>query len=252
MKSWSLLAVIVLALGPAAPNWGEDPTGPVITASADFNSAYIWRGLTLNDGWVFQPAIDIGGLRLGSLPIGVNIWSNFNLDDFGGVVRKNQFSEVDITLSVELGAGFEASYIEYIYTAGAFSDSSISVPGTREIALSWTKEMTFTPTVTLYYDMREVEGGFLQLSLARSFSLSEKASLSLQADVGVASDAFARYYGGVKGGFYQCQALAKLSYQATEQVSISACAAYANGFSHDILPKQPAHFFGGIGIAMTF
>ena len=252
MKSWSWLVVIVLALGPVAPIWGEDPSGPVVTASADFNSAYIWRGLTLNDGWIFQPALDIGGLKLGSIPIGVNIWSIFNLDDFGGSVRKNQFSEVDITLSAELGAGFEASYIEYIYTAGAFADSSVSVPGTREIALSWTQEMPFTPTVTLYYDMKEVGGGFLQLSLARAFDLSEKASLSLQADVGVASDAFARYYGGAKGGFYQYQALARLSCQATDRVSIYASAAYTNGFGHDILPQQPTDFYGGVGIAITF
>jgi hypothetical protein len=252
MKSWSLIVVILLALGPACAIWGEDPADPVLTASADLNSAYIWRGLTFNDGWILQPSIDIGGLKLGRVPIGVNIWSNFNLDDFDGSVRKNQFSEVDITLSAELGAGFEASYIEYIYTVGAYADAPIGVPGTREIALSWTKEMTFTPTVTLYCDIKEVGGAFLQLSLARAFDLSERTSLSLQADVGVASVAFARYYGGVEGGFYQYQALARLSYQATERVRIYASAAYANGFSHDILPKQPTDFYGGIGAAITF
>jgi len=252
MRSLLWLTVIVLALAPVAPTWGEDPTGPVVTASADFNSAYIWRGLTFNDGWVFQPAFDVSGLKIGSVPIGVNIWSNFNLDDFDGAVLKNQFSEVDITLSAELGAGFKAIYIEYIYTVGAYADPSISVPGTREIAVSWSKEMAFTPTFTLYYDMEEVDGAFLQLSLARSYDLSEKASLGLQVDVGVASDAFARYYGGDNGGFYQYQALAKLSYQATDRVRIYASAAYTNGFSHDILPKQPTDFYGGVGIAITF
>ena len=44
MRSWSWLAVILLAFGPVVPIWGDDPAGPVVTASADFNSAYIWRG----------------------------------------------------------------------------------------------------------------------------------------------------------------------------------------------------------------
>lgn len=252
MKSWTGLASVVLALAPVVPIWGEDPAKPVVTASADFNSAYIWRGLTLNDGWICQPALDIGGLKLGSIPIGVNIWSNFNLDDFGGTVLKNRFSEVDLTLSAELGAGFKASCIEYIYTDAAFADPSLRVSGTREVALSWSKEMAFTPTVTLYYDLKEIEGGFLQISVARSFDLSEKASLSLQVDMGVASDAFARYYGGERGGCYQVQALARLSYQATDRVGIYASAAYTNGFNHEILPQQPTDFYGGVGIAMTF
>lgn len=252
MKFWSCWIAAVLVSVPTAPVWGEDPAGPVVEVSAEFHSAYIWRGLTFNDGPVIQPAVDISGIEIGGIPIGVNIWSNLNVDDFDGAVRENQFSEVDITLSAELGAGFTALFIEYIYAAGASADPSTGVPGTREIALSWSREMVFTPTFTLYYDIEEVDGAFLQFSLAREFALSPKTSVGVQADVGLASGAFARYNGGECGGLYQVQALAKLTYQATDRLSLYASAAYTDGFTHRSLPRQPTDFYGGFGIAFTF
>ena len=64
------------------------------TATLATNSAYVWRGLTFNDGLVLQPSLDVstGGFA-------VNVWGNLDIDDYNGAVDDGEFSEVDLTAS---------------------------------------------------------------------------------------------------------------------------------------------------------
>ena len=48
-----------------------------VSAALDLNSAYMWRGLTFNDGLVAQPSIDVAAPH----GIGINVWGNFDIDD---------------------------------------------------------------------------------------------------------------------------------------------------------------------------
>ena len=66
---------------------GEATTSAVpateVSVTADFASAYVFRGVTFNDEAVFQPAIEATGLGLpegaGSLTNGV--WGNYEIGD---------------------------------------------------------------------------------------------------------------------------------------------------------------------------
>ena len=74
---------------------------------------------------------------------------------------KGQFSEIDLTLNAELPKGFSIGYIEYVYPTGD--------PSTREGYAAWSHEFSFvTPTVTLYYDVAEIDSGFLGSARARA------------------------------------------------------------------------------------
>ncbi len=52
-----------------------------VSATADFASAYVFRGVTLNDGLVFQPGVSISGFPIpeqyGSVTLGT--WANYDI-----------------------------------------------------------------------------------------------------------------------------------------------------------------------------
>lgn len=247
------VALVVGSLSPCAQEAEAESEGPSATAQVDFNSAYTWRGLAYSDGWVAQPSIDLSGMTLGGIPVSVNVWSNFNFTDFDGTVKKNQFSEVDLTLTAELGAGFSLGFTQYALTSGATTDPEEESPGTGEFSLAWSKEWVITPEITLFYDVEEVDGAFLQCAFSHSFALGEKASLDLTGEFGVASDAFVQYYSGVEeGGFHQVNATVKYTYQPTDHFGFTAMVGYMDHLDVDVLPDQPVEFYGGFGLAYTF
>jgi len=57
----AVISIVVLTVTVVQPVAAAD-----VTAAIDFNSAYVFRGKTLNDGWVVQPSVDItkGGFDL--------------------------------------------------------------------------------------------------------------------------------------------------------------------------------------------
>jgi len=226
--------------------------GPSAEAGVDFNSAYLWRGLVFNDGWVAQPWLDLANLRVGRVPVEINLWSNFNHGDFGGTLPKNRFSEVDLTVSAELGAGFSAGFVQYIYVGQEGEDPEERTPGTGEVSLSWSKEGILAPTLTLFYDMEEVDGAFFLATLSHTFPLGDKASLELTGELGAASDAFARYYSGTKGGLHEYGATVRFNLQATDRLRLTATAGYAGSLDRDVLPTQATKFYAGWAIAFGF
>ena len=220
-----------------------------LTAAMDINSAYVWRGLTVNDGLVVQPWIDLSGVRVGKVPLSFNIWSNYDIGDFGGTLRKNRFSEVDFTLSAELGYGFIMGYSRYMYITGDHS----SIPDTGELFIGWSTETDIlTPSLTLYYDSDEVKGAFLQGAISRTFTISERNSVNIVCEVGLADDHFADYYSATKEGFYHYNLMAKLSSQITEKIELKVLAGYTNHFDRTVLPAQKTDLYAGLGISYTF
>jgi hypothetical protein len=213
--------------------------GIAVSVTSDVNSAYVWRGITFAKGGVWQPALDVSGIKVGQVKLGLNVWTNFNLSTWDGAVQKGQFSEVDFTLGAELPGGFKASYIEYVFAVGGNVDFvAAPEPSTRELMAGWSHDFAVTPTVCLYYDIEAIKSPFLLVSLARQQKLNDKASVTFQAEAGLAGTKFAEYYGGTKGGLYHYAVSARGSYQATEKVGLSALVGYSGGFDKDVLPDE--------------
>jgi hypothetical protein len=269
---------VVLSLAVAVPAGAQQPTegaapaqsaplsngsladhspasGPQVVLAADVNSVYVWRGITFAKGGVIQPSVDVSGIKVGKVSLGINVWSNFNLSEWDGRLQRGQFSEVDFTLTAVLPAGFEAGYTEYVFAvAGSTDFSAAPEPSTREVMLSWSREMAVTPSVSVYYDVEQIDDFFLLASLSRGVRMSGKANLSLTAELGLAGEKFAKYYGGTKGGLYHYNLFAKATYAATPKLGVSATAGYTAGCSADTLPKDAPGLYGpyaGVGLSFT-
>ncbi len=111
------------------------------SATFDFASAYVFRGVTYNEDFVFQPGLEATGLGIpeefGAVTLGA--WANYDLDDYDGYINnKYQFSEVDLYASYSLplqteGLDIFVGYVEYAYpTSTALDDKEANAGVTFE------------------------------------------------------------------------------------------------------------------------
>ena len=96
-RAFSLVALATLTLATAATT----ADAATATAALDVNSAYVWRGLTFNNGLVVQPSITAASDN----GFSVNVWGNYDIDDYDGNVDEYHFSEVDLTASYAFKLG---------------------------------------------------------------------------------------------------------------------------------------------------
>ena len=220
------------------------------TVGIDMNSAYVWRGITFNDGFVLQPSIDVanGGF-------GLNVWGNIDVGDYDDALDTGEFSEVDITLSYAFDTdpvGVTIGYIEYIFPiteAAADTAEEDLCLGTRELFVSFGMDIVgaLSGGLDIYYDIDEFKDIYTNLSLAYSASLSDKTSLDLGAAMG--------YYffddDDADDGLFDYALSAGLGYAVSDSLSIGASINYVDSFDEDRL-ETDTNFFGGVSIAYGF
>lgn len=237
-----IIPVIALAIVLASSTvWAADVTGAL-----DLNSAYVWRGITVNDGLVAQPSLDVtkGGF-------GFNVWGNFDLSDYDGAYDEYNFSEIDLTLSygfsvqkLDIGVGL----IEYLFPAG--------VAGTRELYVSLSYPIIGGLSAGLdgYYDADEIHGFYYDAGLSYSMDLMEKLTLDASATVGYADKDWAVGYGGIDGGWHDYSFGLGLTYAVSDVLSVGASLGYTDTMDKDVLPEDLAktNFYGGVNVSYSF
>ncbi len=220
------------------------------SGGADLNSAYVWRGITFNDGPVVQPWLDVSGIKLTrGISLGINVWTNVDIADYNGLRKSGEIWEADFTFTLTLPKGFKAGYIDYTFPTGLVDHLTL---GTRELFAGWTGTRSLTLTANAYYDVDEGEDYFATVALGKSLTLSPRASVNLDAQVGLAGPDFSRVYGGTKGGLYHYAFTSKLSYKAGEKATLTATLGYTAGFDRQVLSEQDTSFFGGLGVSLGF
>jgi len=237
----ALLATLaVMGMGPAA--------APADAADAsftlDFGNAYIWRGIVLNDDGVMQFGLDASPLDAWGVPIGFNVWANYDIGDYDGTIQGSEISELDLVIYASLPAGFEVGYIEYQFPQTEFGD-------TREFYVTWSKDMVVAPTVSFYYDFGEVNSGYGSLDLTYSVPIEGKFSLGVSGLVAVAGKGWGELVGGTKGGFFNYNVSAAAGYQVNDVFGLQVTGGYSGSLDTDVLPEQPlgAYILAGVNFA---
>lgn len=223
-----------------------------VSATADFASAYIFRGVTLNDGLVFQPGAKISGFPIpeeyGSIAVGT--WANYDISDYGGLMKKNQFSEVDYYATYVLPVkvvDLSTTYTEYTYPQG--------LPADREVAFSVGKaigESGLYPSVTFNYglDGAPEKDWYIQGGLDYSKALTEAITLSSGVKVAYLID------DNGKDGFKDATAKVGLSYALTENWAINGSVNYVAQLDDEVLPDGVFAYdksaYAMLGLSCTF
>jgi hypothetical protein len=223
------------------------------TARIDVNSAYVWRGITINDGLVVQPSIDVGATS----NLSINVWGNFDIDDYDGAFQENEFSEVDLSATYSMSAGpveMALAYSEYLYPHQGGTNGPAS--GSREVSLA-----AKTPVVgdlavqgKLYYDVDEVDALYASLGLVYGMSFMDDAvSIEIGASAGCAEKKWAVTNSrGTEGGLHDYNVAAAVVYAPSETVEWGANIGYTDTLDEDVLPEQNVDLYGGVSVSVAF
>jgi len=235
-RMWAIAATVLVILGGAGTAAAAD-----VTAGMDVVSAYVWRGITFNDGLVLQPSVDVS-----SNGFGINVWGNLDVDDYDDTLDSGEFSEVDITLSY----GFDldpvsvtVGYIDYLFPNG--------IEGTREAFLGVSTEPV--PGVSLgltgYYDFDEVDDYYFNLGVGYAHEFNGGLAMGVSASAGYAGEDMSA---GDDGGLNEYTLGVDATYVVTEALCLGAFVAYTDTFDEDVLPEQDVDVYGGASISYSF
>lgn len=198
-----------------------------VSITADFASAYVFRGATLNDGFVFQPGIEVGGFpipeKAGGVTIGV--WGNYDIDDYGGSLESSEFSEIDWYISYALPISVidvSIGYCEYAY--GGSSDKEFNVGVGKSVG-------PVGLAATAYYgtDGAVENSLYLEFGAEYGLTITEGLDLSLGASIGYLEP------DSGESGFNDGNLSAGISYTIATNWTIGASIAYIAQLDDDVL-----------------
>ena len=246
-RLFSMAALAVLATGGVA----SQATAATATAALDANSAYVWRGLTLNDGFVLQPSMDVSHNGFA-----FNVWGNYDLNDYDPLgIESGNFSEIDLTGSYAFTMGkvnASVGIIHYLFPeAGADSSTTEVFAG-----LGYDLGAGFAISTKLYYDFDQVDDFYLTAGLGYTYNINDKTTLGLSGLISYAGEDFAGFYGnGTDSGFFNYMLTASIKYMVTEAFGIGANINYTDSMDNDVLNDDTnvdTTVFGGINLSYTF
>jgi hypothetical protein len=170
------LVLGIASMASTATVLAEDK--PTADASVGAYSKYIWRGYNLEDNMVIQPSLTIGYKGFAA-----NLWGNLNVDQDN--LNNNSFNwyETDFTLSYD-GAyeklGYSIGYIYYDVDGNGGADDNT----TQEISVGLSYDILLSPSITVYKDIDNFSGYYVNLGIGHSIPLTDKYALDLGASAG--------------------------------------------------------------------
>jgi hypothetical protein len=197
MKSNVLAAGLLLMLF-ASMAIAEDDLSFEITS--DFFGKYVWRGQLLNDDPVYQPGVSI---TKGKMTFG--FWGNLDLTNIND--RSGDFSELDYYFDFSddfpglKGVSYSVGVIYYDFPGAGAMGSRI--PDTTELYWGLQFDLPLSPSITVYHDLDEAEGTYVNLGFGHSIEEIAKlgdtpVGMEISAGLGWASGSYNKYYWGTE------------------------------------------------------
>lgn len=271
----ALLAVPAISFAAKAQPVEQPEEDYAVTASADFMSAYVSKGVVGNDEPVFQPAISV------EAPYGFafSLWANMNLTDnecAWDPDTAGKWSEFDLGLSwttpwegpAYLTIG--GTYFTYPQARGDViiadeaeeADAIAPAEGNYEVYVAVGGNVILNPELGFYHDTRSSEDWYLLGSIGHSLALTDLLSLDLGASIVFSGrDYAARNFGSSEGAaFSNAQIDAALNFALTESTTLYVKGSFSSLLDSDIRDAVDAddsipeldYFVGGAGVSYTF
>jgi hypothetical protein len=170
-----------------------------ISADLGLYSSYVWRGLSLTNKPVAQPAVYLS-IPVGNASLTLGGWSTIDLgkyDDLQDDISESggssafNFAEFDpiVELSFPVGkATLTAGGTAYIYPNDEDAPGVgllTSDNNTVEIYGKAAFDVPLSPQLSIYYDVDKIKGAYFEGAIGHSLAASEKVSIDLGAVAGL-------------------------------------------------------------------
>ena len=246
------LAVLTLIVVCSSVAIAEEASKIEFEVTADFYSKYIWRGINVNDDYVFQPGISATykGLTAG-------VWGNLDLTDYLG--EEGEFSEVDYYLdySAEVpgidGVSYSVGLINYHFPS--------LVGDTTEVYWGLAFDLPLSPMFTVYHDIDEIDGTYASFAVGHEFGTvadlggGVEVGMDFGASLGLGDSDYNTDYWGTKDAALNDLALSVSFPFKVAGFSVSPSLNYVSIMDGGLRSADGAssdYFFTGISLSKSF
>lgn len=195
-----------------------------LSASLDFCSDYVWRGLVINDEAVLQPSLAATHTVTHIGTFSFTLWGNYDMTDYYGT--QNKFSEIDLIASYALPSGplgLEVGIIHYTFPNTEFR-------ATTEVYISAGCELKSLPlsfSFGVYYDFDEIDGLYIAGKIMSPITLNPKLTLEMALSTGYADSGYnLGYFNVSSSACVDSQTSLRLTYTISDSFSLSAGGQY--------------------------
>ena len=252
---FSILLTITLCVSFRSTQAREQDNGrqqfqPTVSADLSLLSKYVWRGIEVTDGGVFQPGFT-GSYR----GLSFNTWGNLDMTDTNNMA--GDFNEIDLTLDYAFSwemMSFDFGFIHYTFpNTGALATTELFASASADVFLS--------PSLTIYQDIDEGEGTYLSLGIAYGFDSVWKASdnismsINLSLSIGFGSSEHNEFYYSVdKSRFTDLLFNASAPITLSDHWSVSPEVHVSTLLDGDIRDsmRPDANIWGGITVSCRY
>ena len=241
-RSKVLWCVAAMVLGTASAAMAEDELSFEVTT--DFFSKYVWRGQNVTDDWAFQPGISAtyGGLTGG-------FWGSLDMTDENG--ESGEFIEydwyADYSAQINETIGYSIGGIYYYFPGGE---------ATTELYAGLSFDVVASPSVTVYYDVDEVEGAYVAFGVGHSFEDLEGLpfGIDLSANLGWGDSSYNEAYWGTDGSELNDLTLSAAFPFEVGPVTVTPSVHYVSLLGSDIgdAAEDDDLFYAGVGLSYAF
>lgn len=182
----ALVLLFTIALVPLTAR----AQGIAATADLSVQSAYVWRGMVVNDRPVFQPTF-----TLAAHGFSASAWASVDLTDDQGT--RHEVDEIDFWLTYTRPFGaFDVTLAAYDYT---YPNSGVAATQELWATVEW--KTTLSPTLTVVRDVNVVDGWYYSFAVSHNVGLLPPGvsdGVVLGAGVGYGDRRYCRgYYPGL-------------------------------------------------------
>jgi len=257
---WSRISTaILITLVLIGSHAIADDSGKKFKVDVDsaFNGKYVWRGINLVDGWVWQPSVTASHKW-----ISASIWGSMELGDEnyypGEGSGEGKFTELDYTLEAAYDwkkLSFATGVIQYRFPNTGFDK-------TTEVYASLGFDVVLSPTLAVYRDVDLAKGlyGVFSIDYAVEEFYKSDGLLSVGAEAGASvaagdADHNEFYYGYDDDAFRDAVVYVALPAAVGEYWSVTPSASYSTILYEDIgdsFDGDEDEFWWGVSLAASF
>jgi hypothetical protein len=206
----------------------------------DFNNQYLWRGFSINKGFMTMPSVYVSAYNLT-----LTLWGNVTIYDINDYIKQH---ECDVIIKYEKEFGnwkFEPAISNYNYP------NELKAPSTAEFNLKISYELNqFELFINPIIDFVEYPGAYFEeFGIAFNRELSEAVSINSIITGGWASKKFNETYNGLSSATFSYIAVnLSVPYYIKNNIYIKPHVEFYFNLDSDLKKINDSNFFN-IGVA---
>lgn len=219
------------------------------TVDVGVQSAFIWRGMVLNDKPVLQPSLTVSH---GDFAAGA--WFNLDLTDDWG--HRFEVNEADYWFAYT----FETPKVDVTATGYSYTFPRTDVESTREIWVNATFKTLFSPSITVVRDVDAIEGWYFLLTGTQPLGVlvsDDSEGLAVTVNVGHGTREYTRGYFPDHAGDHVTDFGARVDWPirvggGTLTFNAQYTAFATSGLEMPDFPGRNSNFVAGAGYSLSF